>query len=516
MTILSLAVAIYTLRPLERVLDLKFKFAWYDGIVVFSAIVLVLYILYQPVLQELDWAFDFGPWRWEFDASLATIIVVALVWVVVRLRFGGLRRKRIHVFSRLATDLLHKRKTGELVEMLKRYLPQLMKIYENDYSLVRLRNWLAPSIWEVLGHRRNQTEQWPKAVRSSSRLLSRLLPTYEESRDSAKETVHRILLSDNFVETVATAYPYFAMSVLKYDVHELVGFQDKWFQFVLDDPNSVVYAEIQRNQVMQTDSYHQYQYDPENRCLFFYFADVRNAERLKLYKSIGDYLCVEYGKRRRNPEADRFNQPLDRYCDIEVRNCPAYSVIRLFDYMISQSLYQGIPWHMWLHYLPIFADKILANLSPHDDVNLDSEFPTPYHFQLYEIINVLCKWIASAQDVPEYESEEDRERAIPMQSVIALGRVMNAILLSPVLEAKFLSYMVVAVIGHADNWRTEPKLKLYREKLISNLAIGGRDWGVPDTWPGILKRCVATADVARYHQIQKEINEALDAKWGGF
>ena len=110
-TILSFAVAIYALLPLDRVLDLKIKFAWYDAAVILAAILLVFYILYQPVLQELDWAFDLGPWRWGFNASLTTftIIVGALAWVVFRLRFGGLRRQRIQAFSRLATDLLHKR-----------------------------------------------------------------------------------------------------------------------------------------------------------------------------------------------------------------------------------------------------------------------------------------------------------------------------------------------------------------------------------------------------------------------
>lgn len=514
-TILSFAVAIYALLPLERVLDLKVKLAWYDAVVVLLAMVFVLYILYQPVLQELGWTFELGPWRWGFDASLTTftIIVFALAWVVARLRFGGLRRQRIQSFSRLATDLLYKRKSGELAELIKRYLPQLMKIYENRYRRVRLRLWLTPPTWVTLAQRTSQADDWPKVIRSSARLLSRLLPTFERSRDSARETVHRILLSDNFVETVATAYPYLAIDVLKYDVRESAGFQEKWFRFVLDDPNSVIFAEISRNQSMQMGSYHRYQYNPQNRCLFFYFGDVRNAERLALYKSIGEYLCVEYGRRRRNPESDRFNQPLDRYNDSDIWNCPAYAVIRLFDYMVSESLYQGIPWHMWLHYLPIFADKIVVNICPRDDVDLKSEFPTPYHYQLYEIIDVLCKWIASAQDMPEYKSEGDRERAIPMQSVVALCRVMNTILLTPALDAKFLSYMVEVVVGRMDDWRSEPALAPYRNRLIGDLAKGGRDWGVPETWPEILKQHVAAADVVRYHQTQREMVRKLHEHW---
>ena len=513
-TILSFAVAIYALLPLERALDLKIKFAWYDILVVISATILVLYILYLPVLQKLGWTITLGPWRWGFNASLTTftIILAVLGWVVVRLRFGGLSRRRIHSFSRLATQLLYQRKNGELAEMLNRYLPQLMKIYENRYRVVRLRNWLLPPTWKALMHRGKKIKERPAIVRYIAP-LARLLPAYEGSRDSARQTVHRILLSDNFVKTIAASYPYQAMDILNYDIRESEGFQDKWFQFSLDDPNSVVYTEIEHNQLMSMGVYHRYQYQPENRCLFSYFGDVRNAERLKLYRAIGDYLCAEYGRRRRSPTTDRFNQPLDRYAETEIWRCPAYAVLRLFDYMISESLYQGIPWHMWLHYLQTFADKIVINLSPHDDVNLEAEFPTPYHYQLYEIVDLLCQWTTSAQDLPDFDSDEARDRAIPMQSVIALGQVINAMLLATSLEDQFTSYMVEVVVGRADDWRSVQKLEPYRQTLITNLAKGGRDWGVPAAWPGILRQHVAMADVVRYHQTQRDINNALDEHW---
>jgi len=515
-TILSFAVAIYALLPLERALDLKVKFAWYDFAVVLAALLVVLYILYLPVLEDQGWALELGRWRWGFDASLTTfsIIFVSAAWVVLRLHFGGLRRKRIDAFSRLATGLLQQRKNGELAEMLKRYLPQLMKIYNNQYVVIRLRNWLAPPTWRALMHRRDKTKGRSKIMRYAAEKVAMLLPTYEKTRDSARQTVRRILLSDHFVETVAAEYPYLAMDVLSHELHVSEGFQDMWFRFSLEDSNSVLYAEIEHNQWMHTGAYHRYQYHPENRCLFFYFGDVRTAERLKLYRSIGNALCAEYGKRRRNPDTDRFNQPLDRYSDTEIWRCPAYAVLRLFDYMISESLHQGIDHHMWLHYLDTFVEKIIVNLSPRDDVNLDDEFPTPYHYQLYEIVDLLGKWIASAQDLPEYDSEKDRDRAIPMQSVIALGRVMNRLLLASALERKFVSYMVEVVVGRVDDWRNEPILVPYREALITTLARGGRDWGVPDTWPDLLRQQVATADVVRYHWTQKEINDALDEHWG--
>ena len=516
-TILSFAVAIYALLPLERVLDLKIKFAWYDLMVVATAIALVLYILYQPVLQTFGFVLDLGPWRWGFDASLTTfsIIVGALLWVFLRLRFGGLRRQRIQSFSRLATDLLHKRKTGELAELLRRYLPELMTIYENNYVFVRLRHWLAPSTWQRFVQRQHPSIGWPKPVRIFARALSRLLPTHERSRDCARETVHRILLSDPFVETVATAYPYLAMDVLKYDVREAAGFQEKWFRCVLDDRHSILFAEIRRNQTNRPGAYHRYDYDPENRCLWFYFHDVRTAERLRLYKSIGDYLCADYGKRRRNPDSDRFNQPLDRYHDVGIWQCPAYAVIRLFDYMVTEALHQGIPWHMWLHYLPIFADKIVLNLDPREDVDLQSEFPTPYHYQLYEIVDVLCKWIASGQDAPEYQDEQAIERAIPMQSVIALGRVMNTVLLTPTLAGRLASDTVESVVRRVDDWRSEPRLEVYRTALIETLAKGGRNHGVPDHWPAILRQHLEDVDVIRYHRTQEAIAAAIDAHWDG-
>lgn len=511
-TILSFAIAIYALMPRERVLDLKIKLAWYDWCVLFGSIVVVHYIFYFPQLNAYGLTFNLGTWRWGFDPSTTTYTIIfgTALWLGARLRFGGLRRRRIGAFSELATNLLHRRKYGELAELLERYLPQLMKIYNNGFIVSRIRDWLSPPTWLALTKARKRR---PKALRVIGHGLGAILPRFERSQNAARQVVRRIILFDPFVEELARAYPYQSLEILRHDLQEMEGFQEKLFRALLDDRFSVLYAEITHNQSMQMPAYHRYEYRPANALLWFYFNDVRVAEKLHAYKAFGDYLTAAYNMRLRNPQNDRFNQPLDRYADSEIWRCPAYAVLRLFDYMISESLYQGVSWHMWLHYLQTFSEKIVQNLSPSEDVNFEAEFPTPYHYQLYEIVTSFCEWTASATDLPDYESAQVRDRAIPMQSITALARTLNVIVLAPNLDHRFKAYMLEVALGRADDWRNNDKLEPYRAALVSNVAAGGRDWGVPTGWADTLRSLLRSFDHARHHRIVADMHQALDERW---
>jgi hypothetical protein len=120
--------------------------------------------------------------------------------------------------------------------------------------------------------------------------------------------------------------------------------------------------------------------------------DAARAQELAIYKPFGDYGLRKLAGLRSEPAADRYNSPLGFYAERDKWACPLYAVIRFFDIMVLEALHQDIQWHMWLYYYPHFVKDILFNLAPHDSVELEREWPTPYHYLLYEIISNLCTW----------------------------------------------------------------------------------------------------------------------------
>lgn len=511
-TVVSFAIAVYALLPPERSLDLKIKFAWYDRLLVLCSVVVLHYMVYLPVLRENGLALNLGPWRWGFTPELTTysILAATALWVWFRARYGSLGRRRISAFSELATKMLHQRKNGELAELLGRHRRQLMKIYHNRYALPRLRNWLAPSRWDRFARSRKER---PKLLRVMGSMIAILLPKYEGTRDRARETVRRIVLSNHFVDEVSSSYPYLGIDLLGSDLRESEGFQKKWLTGLLNDPDSVLYREIEDNQTSHGSDRHRYAFSPDNAILSYYFVDIEIAERHKLYRPIGDYLSQLLDTRFRQPEGDRFNEPLDRYPDLETWRCPAYAVIRLFDFMISEAAYQGVHWHMWLHYCSSFVDKIERNLSPGNDVNPRDEFPTPYHYLLYEIIISLCEWIAIAADLSRADRVAIDDRRVPMQSVVALSRVMNTIVLSKKLEDDFSTYMLEVVVGRADEWQEDSKMLPYYSALLNRLTRGGRDYGVPEEWPDRLLSLMCGIDHAKYHRTKEKLDALIQARY---
>ena len=103
-TIISLALAVYALLPADRLLDLKIKLAWFDGLVILLGALVILYILYFPVFSSLGLAFDLGTWSWGFTPDLTgfTVFAIVVFWLAIRLQFGRLGRRRVKAFSGLS------------------------------------------------------------------------------------------------------------------------------------------------------------------------------------------------------------------------------------------------------------------------------------------------------------------------------------------------------------------------------------------------------------------------------
>jgi len=86
-----------------------------------------------------------------------------------------------------------------------------------------------------------------------------------------------------------------------------------------------------------------------------------NVEQFRLYKPIRDFVERHLDELQQHPEQDFYNRKPGNVYDEERDRWSVYMGIRFFDIMITQALYQGIEWHMWLYYFPPFVERMVRN-----------------------------------------------------------------------------------------------------------------------------------------------------------
>ena len=141
---------------------------------------------------------------------------------------------------------------------------------------------------------------------------------------------------------------------------------------------------------------------------------------------------------------------------------------------------------MWLYYFPHFVERILRNLAPNEKlVDPHTEWPTKYHYALYEITSCLCKWIEAVDHIPleqdnvllESTSANHENGNIPKSSMLALGQIVKQILVSDVVADRFKKYITDMVYRRYFELRKVDATKSYADALINCIRCGGFSMG---------------------------------------
>jgi hypothetical protein len=147
--------------------------------------------------------------------------------------------------------------------------------------------------------------------------------------------------------------------------------------------------------------------------------------------------------------------------------------------MVSEALFQNIGWHMWLYYLPPLADRMERNLQPGASVDMQREWPTPYHYLLYSLAGLLIEWIGDTRFVPEGQENIVLESTafwhenenIPKSSILALSEVLGTILMSQKVGLKFQAYILDMSLGLVEDLRKHG-LNDYARLTVEAIARG--------------------------------------------
>ena len=251
-------------------------------------------------------------------------------------------------------------------------------------------------------------------------------------------------------------------------------------QSLLRDKSSLLYFEIQNNQNLRGGN--RYDIPQTNQILHALLNDAHRAEELRIYKPFGDFVLSEL-TRLNTASIDPYNLPIGYYEQTDRWKCPLHASIRIFEIMVLEALHQNVQYHMWLYYFHYMVEEILSNLKPHPNVDLATEWPTPYHYLLYLIVASLTDYIEEIENIPTDQQNvvlmdvdlQFENNNIPKSSILALGICLNYILSSESVEDRFKGYLLAMSLRLCRELRKhqEAHIRQYGEVLALSVARGG-------------------------------------------
>lgn len=313
----------------------------------------------------------------------------------------------------------------------------------------------------------------------ASKLVA-IVPAQSRAETEAEDIARVLFRSADLRRFIARMRPYFAIHLLRLDLYGKHDLSDAFFGDLISDTGSVLYQELQQNQNTVSCGY---ALPASNRLLHFLFVDAHTAKQLAVWKPIGEHVMkmlrtdgpADYVAWL-NGSAEDFND--ERWQD------PTFVSIFFFDVMVTAAACQGIQWHMWLYYFPYFVDrleKFYDTSNPH--VNPNAEFPTRSARLIYEVIDVLGRWVSLVERLPEnsphlnisqFKKFGNDNGNIPVSAAVALGSCMETIANSNKLGDRFAGYMHECIMRDMRSLPHNGEQGQMRQFLIQSIVHGGQ------------------------------------------
>ncbi|WP_454764378.1 hypothetical protein [Cupriavidus campinensis] len=523
LTMLGLIAAVWAVVPSTARLSFRLSLNWFDWLVIWAALLIIHGFFFEPVLTTLGFP-TFGPWLWGFDKSATQYLLFLLLaaFVYWRSRRTRLTRWNLGLFDDLTTSLLHAGKLEELAELLHRHLASALNLAASKSVRSRLADAIRPPRpgFQVvfrddgsISLGKGAPTNWLFRKWFSFReWLADLVGPSQRVQRRAVIVVKRLLSSRRLAGHLAIARPYLCIEVMERATRFVEGFQDEFFDALLANEASVFYSELKNNDNFGEGG-HRLALPDENRLLRFYCVNVDVAARLGVYRSVGEAVLARI-------DADeglekKLNGRLLTFQDVGKHHDPVYAGIWFFRIMVLEGLHQRVADHLWLHYMPHFASRLVdraREVRPEDE---NHEFPTPLGYLLYEVVDSTAVWVRDAEALTKPGDEllpdqlEGNHTHISFEAAEAIGRVIQAILMSPRvprrLKDELLGVALTTLRDLEQRTHLAPLARVMRAHLIE--PYGFRE---QNNYLYILKQCFDEQDhVLRAHL--GRFSEELDA-----
>jgi hypothetical protein len=520
LTFLTLIIAAYTIIPSVARLRLRLHIV---APLIISAIgfCLVLYfeffsLLALPCPKVIGSACRYLTISNEsrISAGQAAFVVVICWLVLAWLAFSRIKlsARALPTLSNLATELAYESRYAELTKLLEPHIELLDRAATRKLTIPTLRDRLLeldPANLPMHKHIERMTAGvpefskrpiWYRAMALTAARLARLMPDGRRAEDAANEVIRLLLQTPELTSFIALSRPYFGIQLLSCSTRGVHDFCDDYLRVMISNSRSILYAEIKQNQNIS--SKEGYWFPEHNRLFHFLFKDAKTAERLGVWKPVGEYL-ISALRRENDPAYARFlNEPADSF-DEEKWADSTFVAIRFFDLMVTAAEYQGIQWHMWLYYFPHFIEGLLKIYdSSGDNIDLSDEWPTRAAYLIHELFSALTGWIENIKDIPKDSPHlaldnhdlTHQNGNIPKSAILALGTCLESLLTAESVDERFkksIHGMVMRTLRELSRGTIGEQHRAGRCRVILIKAIiqGGGDLHTPpDGYSDTLKR----------------------------
>ena len=484
----------YSVLSRVRRLEFKLRFGLFGWVVSIVAFLLIVYLQFYQSFCKFAFTPGLKLSRWNLNPQNVSFIVLLVAVIILwpYLAFRKLTRRRIGQFREIVLELSQDGRYSEMYSLVENNLKELSRIYHSNFMLFRIKQHLDNNSnkfnynFQVRERIKNQQNSFNTHLNLTKnkiyQILAKAFPDYDRESNTARDVIHALFMNKKTVKEMIHKRPYYALAFFKYDFGEYEEFFEKYLAELAKDTNSAFYHELKNNQNLSNSF--AYELPERNRLLYFLFFDCSVAEKLAPYRPVGEIVIGELDQLYANGNTDPYNGPRTDDFEYSKWESVLFVGIRFFDIMVTSALLQNINWHMWLYYFPVFAKRIVRNLKPNSkDVDYESEYPTPYHLLLYEIVSCLCNWFSSVQDMPKNQSNIILETSrvshengnIPKSAMIALGQVFSTVLVSNSISQRFKTYLAEIAFSRYFDLRTNNETRTYSEVLLNALRSGGCD-----------------------------------------
>lgn len=468
------------------------------------AITLVLYFEFFPLLSQpcrLPYAEACSwlvfPEDGSFTPPQAAFLVV-FVWILIAWGLNVLLRpgpRSLVAVSKIVQTLLYDRRFGELLDFIRPHLGLIEAVAERRLLWQKAHDWLADTNWI----RRQQIRTFKPVVRGQDeprqpstghgkrlyeafrrriRWMRHFLPASRKAQANAESVVRMLLRSDEFRKFLVTMRPDALPDFMGINLQPRFDFSDKALRDLIADSGSRLYQEIEQNQNLSDKG--GYAIPEENVLLRFLFGDAEVAHKLGAWKPIGDTVINTIRAGTNSGYAAYLNDRADNFDEERWRDI-VFVGTRYFDIMVNEAMRQGVPYHMWLFYLPLFVTE-LERIYDTSGQNIDTtdEFPTRSARLIYEAFDVMGNWVrniehlaapsphAAISDMGEFSSG-----AIPADAAVALGNAMVTVALSDRIDDTFASYLHDCILHDVAALPHDGLEGRMRSILIRTIVAGG-------------------------------------------
>ena len=507
--IIALIVAVYALVPRTRQLEIKMRFGFSLTFISILYILASILFFYYPYFRSTlpflpEWTIDQDLFTPSDVVFFLTLSITVFLWVFDKK--SKISIAELTGFQELIDELMRLEQYEEAIYLLKRHWERLTQIHEGAFFTSKVKQKIKnllidkniaigkDALFFFDGYSRelvvnNKLSSKYGKIKSFFVLsfrkfiffllygLSNRLRDNSKYSDIVGELFQSTLHNEKLVQKLATTQPYFSLQVLALKKESRRGFLHLFFESLLHNEYSVLYREIRNNQELE--GMGKYIIKERNRFLFYLFSDIEKNDMLNIWKPIGD-TTASFLRKHKHLEDDPYNKNSYDWED-EIFQSPISISIRYFDIMVSSALHQNIKWHMWLYYFTYFVELISKNINPHSAVDETDEWPTRYHFFLYDIFNVLKGWIDSgAELVPMGQSNvilrnkdsQHENDNILKSSIIALSQCVKEVVNSDTLSERFKQYLVEDIFRIYFNLGQKQETKDYAFVLKTLLKDG--------------------------------------------